>query len=208
LHNCTTIWCVSSQTIHRFDSLRVLGRWTGRGYRAGVYPRICRTFAASPAEPGKLPLWFSYRGVSSARPLTPCLGIPRKPPRHSEMISRCRPGVRCLAGGQVVAFSCRMVSVPLMRSKPRASAPSDSAVASERLAGDEAEFRVGFCKIASGEQSEPPTASSSRDICTTDNLRLEPSECPARPDLLAMARNDFYPADPSSSTTRARGSPL
>ena len=38
----------------------VLGRWTGRGYGAGgVDPRICQTFAASPAEPGELPLWFS-----------------------------------------------------------------------------------------------------------------------------------------------------
>jgi hypothetical protein len=61
LHNCTTIWCVSSQTIHRCAPLRVLGRWTGRGYRAGgVDPRICRTFAASPAEPGELPLWFRF----------------------------------------------------------------------------------------------------------------------------------------------------
>ena len=41
--------------------LRVLGgspfesrRWTG-----GIDPRICQTFAASPAEPGELPFWFS-----------------------------------------------------------------------------------------------------------------------------------------------------
>jgi len=27
----------------------------------GVDPRICQTFAASPAEPGELPLWFSRR---------------------------------------------------------------------------------------------------------------------------------------------------
>jgi hypothetical protein len=40
---------------------RVLGgppfesrRWTG-----GIDPRTCQTFAASPAEPGELPFWFS-----------------------------------------------------------------------------------------------------------------------------------------------------
>jgi len=60
LHNCTTMWCVRFQAIHRYDSLRMLGRSTGRGYGAGgVDRRICQTFAASPAEPGELPCWFS-----------------------------------------------------------------------------------------------------------------------------------------------------
>jgi hypothetical protein len=49
--------------------LRVLGgspfesqRWTG-----GIDPRICQTFAASPAEPGELPFWFSSSVQRSLR---------------------------------------------------------------------------------------------------------------------------------------------
>ena len=69
LHNCTTMWCVRFQAIHRYDSLRMLGRSTGRGYGAGgVDRRICQTFAASPAEPGELPCWFRC-GASPHRDL-------------------------------------------------------------------------------------------------------------------------------------------
>src|SRR6516164_5123979 len=58
------MWCVRFQANHRYDSLGMLGRSTGRGYGAGgVDRRICQTFAASPAEPGELPFWFSVGAV-------------------------------------------------------------------------------------------------------------------------------------------------
>ena len=68
LHNCTTMWCVRFQANHRYDSLGMLGRSTGRGYGAGgVDRRICQTFAASPAEPGELPCWFRVSVVTRHR---------------------------------------------------------------------------------------------------------------------------------------------
>ena len=67
----------SFQTIHRCDSPTLLGvspfesrRWTG-----GIDPRICQTFAASPAEPGELPFWFrrseTYEKTAAGRNVPP-----------------------------------------------------------------------------------------------------------------------------------------
>src|SRR5437762_322315 len=71
--NCTLpIWCgLSFQTHPSMGLLFVClaahdsesRRWT-----PGVDPRICQTFAASPAEPGELPFWFSGEDLLRDQP--------------------------------------------------------------------------------------------------------------------------------------------
>src|ERR1700730_7604143 len=69
--------------------LRVLGgspfesrRWTG-----GIDPRICQSFAASPAEAGELPFWFSESPPHPER-------TPRQPPLVRDRVGPPFPWAR------------------------------------------------------------------------------------------------------------------
>src|SRR5436190_16025638 len=55
------VWLKLSNSSIDGTPFRVLGgsRFRVSSMDPGVDPRICQTFAASPAEPGELPFWFS-----------------------------------------------------------------------------------------------------------------------------------------------------
>src|ERR1700730_16943379 len=122
-------WCGLTSHRHRsiepfFMSLAArdseFRRWSGR-----VDRRICQTFAASPAEPGELPLGFRL-GAGDSRRSSSLLATNRAPPSLPETsipLAIQRRAVRVVTPvRRAMSFARRYSSPPLISASPGGNA--------------------------------------------------------------------------------------